>query len=103
MWQIATASASATSCGDGDGVEAEQQLHHRLHLLLLGAAVADHRALDLRRAVLDDRIAASRRGEQRDAARVPELERAAHVLRVEDVLDRDAVGAVPLEQRPRPA
>ena len=91
-WQIATASASAASCGDGDGVEAEQQLDHLLDLVLLRAAVADDRALDLGRRVLDDRQARFRRREQRDAARVSELERAPHVARVEDVLDRDAVG-----------
>ena len=96
---MATASASAASCGDGGCVEPEQQLDHLLHLRLLGAAVADDRTLDLGRRVLDDRQAGLGGGEQRDAARVPELERAAHVARVEDVLDGDAVGTVPREQR----
>ena len=91
-WQIATASASAASCGVGTRVEPEQQLHHLLHLRLLGAPVADHRALDLGRRVLDDRHAGLDRRQHRDAARVPELQRAAHVDGVEQVLDGDAVG-----------
>ena len=49
-----------------------------------------------------DRHARRRRGEQRDAAGVPELQRAAHVLGVEDVLDGDAVGPVLGEQRDEP-
>ena len=96
---MATASASATSCGEGTASRPRRSFDHRLHLLLLGAAVADHRALDLRRAVLDDRNRRLRRGEQRDAAGVPQLQRAAHVLREEDVLDRHALRAVTLEQR----
>ena len=76
---MATASASAASCGDGTARQAEQQLHHLLHLVLLGAAVADDRALDFRRRVLDDRQAGLDRREHRDAARVPELQRAADV------------------------
>ena len=80
-------------------VEAEQQLHHLLDLRLLGAAVADHRALDFGRRVLDDRQARLRRRQQRDAARVPQLERAADVARVEDDLDRDAVRLALGEQR----
>ena len=98
MWQIGHGERVGDVVRRRHGVETEQQLHHRLHLLLLGAAVADHRALDLRRAVLDDRNRRLRRGEQRDAARVPQLQRAAHVLGEEDVLDRDALGAVPFEQ-----
>ena len=43
-----------------------------------------------------------RRGrQQRDAARVPELERAANVLGVEDVLDGDAVRPALFERAPR--
>ena len=83
-------------------VEAEQQLDHLLHLVLLRAAEADDRALDLGRRVLGDRQPRLRRRQQRDAARVPELQRAAHVARVEDVLDRDAVRAVRGEQRREP-
>ena len=58
-WQIATASASAASCGLGHAIEPEQQLHHLLDLRLLGAPVADDRALDLGGRVFDDRHAAS--------------------------------------------
>ena len=80
-WQIATASASAASCGVGTVGEAEQQLHHLLHLRLLGAAVADDGALDLGRRVLDDRQPGLDRREHRDAARVPQLQRAARRCR----------------------
>src|SRR5262249_33268672 len=76
------------------GRQPEQRLHHLSHLRLLGAAEADDRAFDLRRRVLDDRDARRRRGEQRDAARVAEAQRAPDVLRVEDVLDGDAVRPV---------
>ena len=55
----------------------EQQLDHLLHLRLVGAAVADDRALDLGRRVLEDRHAGLDRRQHRDAARVPELQRAA--------------------------
>ena len=74
-------------------VEPEQQPHHVLHLLLFRAPVADDRALDLGRRVLHDLHAGLHRRQHRDAARVPELERAAHVDRVEQVLDGDQIGA----------
>ena len=73
------------------GIQAEEQLHHLLHLLLLGAAVADDGALDFGRRVLDDRHAGLDRGQHGDAARVPELQRAADVDGMEEVLDGDAV------------
>ena len=50
--------------------QTENQLHHLLHLVLLGAAVADDRPLDLRGRVLDDRQPGLDRREHRDAARV---------------------------------
>ena len=99
MWQIATASASATSCGDGAASRPEEQLHHLPDLMFLGAAESDDRALDLGRRVLDDRMPRLGRRQQRDAARVPELQRAANVPGVEDVLDGDAVGTVLGEER----
>ena len=73
------------------GRQAEDQLHQLLHLLLLGAPVADDRALDLGGRVLEHRHARFDGRQHRDAARVAELERAAHVHRVKQILDRDAV------------
>ena len=89
---MATASASAASCGDGDRRQAQQQLHHLLHLRLLGAAVSDDRALDLRRRVLEHRQAGFDRGEHCHAARMSELQRAADVDGVKEILDRDRLG-----------
>ena len=57
-------------------------LHHLLHLRLFGAAVADDGPLDLGRRVLEHRQAGFDRRQHRDAARVPELQRAADVDRV---------------------
>ena len=82
-----------------DRVEAQQHLHHLRDLRLLGAAVADDGALDLRGRVFDHHHAGLDRGEHRDAARVPELQRAARVDRVENVFDGDALGPVLGEQR----
>ena len=81
----------------------EQQLDHLLHLVLLGAAVADDGALDLGRRVLEDRHARLDRREHRDAARVAELQRAAHVHGVKQVLDGHAVGPAVGEKRRQPA
>ena len=72
--------------------QSEQQLHHLLHLVLLGAAVTDHGALDLGGRVFDDRHAGLHRGQHRHAARMTKLQRAADVHGVEQILDRDAVG-----------
>ena len=73
--------------------EAEQQLDHLLHLVLLGAAVADDGALHLGGRVLDDGAAGLDGGEHGHAAGVPQLQRAAGVDGVKQVLDGDAVGA----------
>ena len=83
--------------------EAEQQLHHLLHLLLLGAAVADDRALDRppARTTTTGRPASDGR-EQRDAARLTELQRAAHVAGVKDVFDGDAIGLMARDERLQP-
>ena len=97
-WQIATASASAASCGDGRRLEPQQQLHHLLHLRLLGAAVADDRELDLGRRVFDDRQPGLNGREHGDAARVPQHERASHVAGMKQILDDDAVRPAGLEQ-----
>ena len=69
----------------------EQQPHHLLDLVLLGAPVADHRALDLGGRVLGDLVAGLHGRQHRHAARVPELQRAAHVDGVEEALDGDAL------------
>ncbi len=79
--------------------ETKQQLDHLLHLTLIRATVADHRALHFRGGVLNDRAAGLDRREQRDAARVPKLERAASVDGVKDALDGDAVGPRLRKQR----
>ena len=81
-------------------LEAEQQLDHLADLVLLRAAISHDGPLDFRRGVLDHRNTRLRGGEQRDAARVSQLQRAAHVLRVEDVFNRDAVGPM-LREEPR--
>src|SRR5665647_620052 len=96
----------AVQVADGDGQrvggvvgrghlgEAEEQLHHLLHLVFLGAAVADNGALDLRRGVLRAGVTGLDGREQCHAARVPELERATDVRRVEDALNRHALWTV---------
>lgn len=79
-------------------LEAEQQLDHLLHLVLVRAAIADDRPLDLRRRVLDHWNAGLHGGEHRHAARMSELQGGSGVDRVEDVLDRDAVRPVLREE-----
>ena len=76
-----------------DGGQTEKQLDHLLDLRLLRAPVSDNRPLDLGRRVLDDRKPGLRGREHRHAARVAELQRAAHVRRIEDVLDGDRIRA----------
>ena len=93
-WQIATASASAASCGAG-GASRPSSSFTICRTCCFSARPKPTTARLISAGVYStDRHARLRRGEQRHAARVPELQRAAHVLRVEDVLDRDAVGAV---------
>ena len=79
-------------------VEAEQQAHHLAHLVLLGAAVPDHRELDLGGRVLDHGIAALDGAEQRDAPGVPQFQGAPDVGGVKHVLHHDAIGPVREEQ-----
>jgi hypothetical protein len=70
--------------------QAEEQLDHVLDLRLLRAPVADDRALDLRGRVLEDGQARLDGREHRHATGVSELQRAADVDRVEQVLDGHA-------------
>ena len=79
-------------------VESEEQFHHLAHLVLLGAAVAHDGALDLGWRVLDDRASCFDRGEHGHTARVPEFQRASHVVGVKQVFDGDAVRAPPREK-----
>src|SRR6476661_8708872 len=74
-------------------LQPEEQRDHLLDLVLLRAAVADHRALDLGWRVLDDVAARLDGGEHRHTAGVPEFQCAAGVGGVKQILDGDAVGA----------
>ena len=64
--------------------EAEERGNHFLHLLFARLAVADDGKLYLRGGVFVDRDSALSRGQQGDAARLPELERALGVAGEED-------------------
>ena len=79
--------------------EAEQQLHHRLHLPFLCAAVTDDRLLHLGGRVFDDRHAGFDGRQHRDAARVPQLQRASRIGRMKQILDRHDIGPMPAHQR----
>ena len=74
-------------------VQSEQQLDHLLHLPLVRAAVSHDGALHFGRRVFEHLASRLDRGQNRDAARVTELERASGVGRVEQILDDDAIGA----------
>ena len=78
--------------------EAEQQLNHRLHLPFFCAAVSDDRLLHFRGRVFDDGHAGFDGGEHRDAAGVPQLQRASRVDGVKQIFDGDDVGPVPGNQ-----
>ncbi len=78
-WQIATASASAAWFGVGISAQAEDHLHHPLHLRLVGAPVAADRLLDAGGRVLtagDSRVGGR---DEHGAARLPDGERDAGV------------------------
>ena len=87
-WQSARASASAASGELGGLGQAQQADHHRLHLGLLGVAVAGDRVLHLVRAVLDDRDPEPGRGRQREPTRLADRHRGAHVDLEQHPLDR---------------
>ena len=98
-WQMATASASAAWSGRGSSVERQQRLDHPLDLALVRAARAADRALDLLRRVGEARQPALAGGEDDDAARLADRERRARVRAEVQVLDRERVGLVLVEQR----
>ena len=66
----------------------------RLHLILVGAAVAADRLLDARRGVLGALDAGGRGRDERGAARLPDGERDAGVGTDEGLLQRDGVRRV---------
>ena len=66
----------------------QQALDHRGDLILRGMAGADHRALDRIGRIFVDRQAGERGRQQRDAARLAELEGRHRVLVDEGLLDR---------------
>ena len=72
--------------------QAEQELDHLAHLGLFSAPVADHRPLDLRGRVFNERNAGFDRRQHGNAPSVTELQRAADVGRVKQVFDRNPFG-----------
>ena len=82
--------------------QAEDRLHHPLHLALVGAAVAADRLLDARRRVLDARDAGGRRGDEHGAPRLPDGERDAGVGADVRLLQGDGIRGVPGNQLPPP-
>ena len=94
----AAATPSAASDGCGTDLSLQQSHQHELHLLFRRRAGSDDGLLDLGRRKLDDLDARLLPGQQHDASRVPEDDRGANVLRVEDVLDRERVWPVTREQ-----
>ena len=78
-----------------DLAQVEQPGHHHLHRGLVGAAVAGDRELHLVRAVLRDRDAGARRGDEREPARLPDRHRGAGVGLEQHPLDRDRRRAAP--------
>ena len=76
----------------------EQRLHHARHLLLVCAAAAAHRPLDLLRGVARARDGALARREHRGAARLTDGERRTHVLTEVQLLERKRIGLVLVDQ-----
>ena len=81
----------------------QQETDHVLDLLLGGVADAHHRFLDRVRGVFADREPRLGRREQRDPARLSQLERADRVLVDEGLLDRRGLGGVLGDDRAQPA
>ena len=96
-WQIATASASAAWSGRGSSVSAAA-LDHPLDLALLGPAGAADGGLDLLRRVGRARQPALAGREDDDAARLADGERRAGVRAEVEVLDRERLRRVRVEQ-----
>ena len=71
--------------------QAQEQLDHLLHLVLVRAPVSDHRSLDFSGRVLDHLATSFDGGKHGDTTRVAKLECASRVARIEDVLDNDVL------------
>ena len=78
--------------------QAQQRLHHPLRLVLLRAAAAAHRPLDLLRRVVAARHAALAGRDEHRPARLPDRKGGPYVLAEEQGLERDGVGLVRDEQ-----
>jgi hypothetical protein len=74
-------------------IESEQQLDHLLNLTLVRATVPNDGTFDLCRRVFQHFAAGLDRRKNGDTSRVSELQRAARVARVEQILDDHAGGA----------
>ena len=74
--------------------QAQQRLHHPLHLVLRGATAAAHGALDLLRRVVVARDPALAGRDEHRPARLPDGERRADVLTEKQCLEGDGVGLV---------
>ena len=80
------------------GFQAEQFGHHELHLLFRRGAGARNGFLDFGGWILANGQRGLLGGKQNDAARVPQHNRRAHVARVEHILDRHGIRAMPFNQ-----
>src|SRR5208282_5657624 len=80
--------------GLGNLIEIQKARHHLLDLMFFGAAVSDHRRLDGEGRVLSDFESGGSGGQHGDSAHLAELQGRLHVGSVENVFDRDPVGAV---------
>ena len=97
-WQIATARASAAWSDSGGAGEPEQGADHLLDLALGGRAAAADGHLHRLRRVVEAGDPALGGGEHRDAARLADGDRRAHVLAEVEVLERDRGRLVPGDQ-----
>ena len=81
------------------GRRGQQHPHHHRHLLLFRVADADDGLLDEVGGVFGDRQPAQRQRGQRNAARLPELQRRLRIAIEECLLDRRLVRAFALDKR----
>src|SRR5207249_2685003 len=79
-------------------LQPEQTRHHRAHLVFLRAASTDDSLLDHRGRVLSDVEALLLRGEEYDAARMPQHECGTDILMIEGVLEGEDRWLVTLDE-----